>query len=257
MANPQIENGKTEIANELVDALARFNFTAHEMRILWVIMRKTYGWHKKTDRISYSQFEVATGIDHRHIGRTIKSLKTRNVITCTGTGYQLEYGIQKDYDKWDLTPSEAPIIDNNLTPSQDNLTPSQDILTPSEAPNLTPSEAHTKAIKHITKASTKAIHKKETFEEYVGKLINDFPTLDVKKEWDACQTWYEEKGKKISLPKTALNNWLKIALQKQLKFSTGGNLRDNAFFKPQPPSQKPNYIDGDAEATRKETGTNV
>src|SRR5271157_4386682 len=176
MAHPQLENGKTEIANELAEALARYNLSAYESRLLWVIFRKTYGWHKKTDRISYSQFEADTGIDRRHIGRAILSLRERNVINCTGEGYSLEYGIQKDYEKWDLTPKEATIIDTkqgndltpkeaidnkkDLTPIQGDLTPIQGDLTPKEATKSLPKEANTKAIvsniqKHYTKATSK------------------------------------------------------------------------------------------------------
>ena len=222
MARPQIEDGHTKIANELVEAFAKCNFTGHESRLLWVIFRKTYGWNKKTDRISYSQFSEATGIDRRHIGRALVTLKAKNVITITGAGYALEYGIQKDYESWkfdtisgnELTPSQATIIAKDLTPSQDNLTPS-------EAMNLTPFEAHTKDNKASTKASTKDISKKETFEDYLKNKVTEFPTLNVSQEWKDCQQWYEEKGKKITIPKSALNNWLKISLVKQTKI--GGN----------------------------------
>ena len=151
----------------------RTNFTSHERRVLDCILRKTYGWNKKTDRISYSQFEAATGIDHRHIGRSLALLKRRQIITCTGYGYALEYGLQKDYDLWcefttirgtafdtkrgtDLPPSQAPIGTKIYHHPGDQLTPSQDNLPPSEAPNLTPSEAHTKARKHTTKALYKS-----------------------------------------------------------------------------------------------------
>jgi len=100
MANPQKENGLTPIANEIVDALARVNLSAYESRVLWCIFRKTYGWNKKIDRISYSQFEGATGMKRWHIGRTLKLLVKRNIITCQGEGQYLEYGIQKDYEQW-------------------------------------------------------------------------------------------------------------------------------------------------------------
>ncbi len=155
MARPQIEDGHTNITNEIMDALMRTNFTGHERRLLDCILRKTYGWNKKLDRISYSQFAEATGIDRRHIGRALSLLKRRRIIICVGQGYSLEYGLQKDYELWDkidtisgakfdtkqgndLTPSEG-----HLTPSQvPNLTPSEGHLTPSQVPNLIPSEGH-------------------------------------------------------------------------------------------------------------------
>jgi len=102
MANVQPENGTTDIAHDLVEALAKTNLSAYESRVLWVIFRKTYGWHKKKDVISYSQIEEISELDRRHIGRTLRRLQQRNIITIANLGNSqlLEYHIQKDFDKW-------------------------------------------------------------------------------------------------------------------------------------------------------------
>ncbi len=192
MANPQLDDGHTKIANELMDALMRTNFSPYERRILDCIMRKTYGWNKKTDRISYTQYEESTKIDHRHIGRALFSLKTRRIITVSGTGYKLEYGVQKDYELWidtrtgtKLTPKKALIVDGNLTPALKNLTPVQGDFAPELALNLTPEVAHTKAIKHYTKAITKA---RDNFQ---------LPDWIKKDTWDA---FLEMRKKKKATP---------------------------------------------------------
>jgi phage replication O-like protein O len=99
-ASPQTEDGHIDIANEIGEALARLNLSAYESRILWVIWRKTYGWHKKVDCISFTQFEKATGLHRRHVQRTIKKLIERNIIASTGYSRILSYGFQKDYTKW-------------------------------------------------------------------------------------------------------------------------------------------------------------
>ena len=99
-ANPQIEDGHIKIANEIAEALARFNFSAYETRILWVIWRKTYGWHKKADHISITQFQKETGLHRRHIQRTIKRLVERNIIASRGYNRITSYQFQKDYTKW-------------------------------------------------------------------------------------------------------------------------------------------------------------
>ncbi len=174
MANPQLEDGHTKIANEIMDALMRTNFPSHERRILDCILRSTYGWHKKMDRISYSQFAAQTGIDHRNIGRSLTSLKRRGIIICNGHGYSLEYGLQKDYLLWDknsitvdtnlpssetpnLPSSHTPIIEDKSVYEMRDLPSSQSDLPSSETPNLPSSHTHTKAIKHIQKHITKAI----------------------------------------------------------------------------------------------------
>ena len=100
MANPQVEDGHIDVANEIAEQLAKTYLSSVESRILWVIMRKTWGWHKKRDRISYSQLEEATGLNRRHIAPALKRLIARLIVTQTGNGHRLEYGIQKNYELW-------------------------------------------------------------------------------------------------------------------------------------------------------------
>jgi len=103
-ASPQAEDGHVDIANEIVEALAKRNLSAYESRILWVIFRKTYGWHKKTDQVSITQFEKATGLKRRHVHRTLSELVERKIVTRIGNSRIVSYGFQKDYTKWkDIT----------------------------------------------------------------------------------------------------------------------------------------------------------
>lgn len=99
-ANPQVEDGHIDIANEIAEALARINFSAYEYRILWVIWRKTYGWHKKMDRISVTQFQAITGLKRWHVSRTLSELIKRNIVTRIGDNRIITYSFQKDYTKW-------------------------------------------------------------------------------------------------------------------------------------------------------------
>jgi phage replication O-like protein O len=101
MANPQAENGHIDIANELAEALAKIRISGEEWQVLWVILRKTWGWHKKMDNISFSQLEHATGLKRASVFRAIKKLLTKNIIVSNkANSYVVSYGIQKDYDKW-------------------------------------------------------------------------------------------------------------------------------------------------------------
>ena len=79
-ASPQAEDGFIRIASEIVDALCKVNLSAYESRVLWFILRKTYGWQKKTDWISLSQFSKGTGLDKRHVHRTLKRLQEREIV---------------------------------------------------------------------------------------------------------------------------------------------------------------------------------
>ena len=62
MANPQREEGHVDIANEIVEFLAKTYLSSYESQVLWAIFRKTYGWQKKEDWITGSQLVEMTGI---------------------------------------------------------------------------------------------------------------------------------------------------------------------------------------------------
>ncbi len=72
MANPQIENGHTKIANEIMDALCCFRIPGEARQVLDCIIRHTWGWNKKTDKISLSQFVAMTGLMKTAIVKSIK-----------------------------------------------------------------------------------------------------------------------------------------------------------------------------------------
>lgn len=97
MANPQIENGHTKIANDIVEALSRINLSPYESRVLWCIIRKTYGWNKKMDRLPITTISDETGMHHGHVSRALSTLVARSICTRAGTKY---VGVNKNYDQW-------------------------------------------------------------------------------------------------------------------------------------------------------------
>lgn len=100
MAGPQLENGYTQIANELLEAIARVRIPGETRQIYDTIIRKTYGFHKKADMISLSQFVLATGINRQNVIRAIKQLLTMNLIIKDDTGITCKYSINKDFISW-------------------------------------------------------------------------------------------------------------------------------------------------------------
>jgi phage replication O-like protein O len=102
MANPQVENGHTEIANELLEAIIKTPMSDYEHRIFWLIIRKTYGFKKKQDWISQTQIVQETGILRQHVSRTIKKLIDKNMIVKDNR----HLSIQKDYEVW-LLPKQV------------------------------------------------------------------------------------------------------------------------------------------------------
>jgi phage replication O-like protein O len=100
MASPQTENGYTKIANELLEALAKIRLSGEETQVFLALLRKTYGFQKKTDTISLSQFVEATGINKPNVCRAIKRLIEKNIIIKKDNAGITSYSIQKNYTKW-------------------------------------------------------------------------------------------------------------------------------------------------------------
>lgn len=176
MAKPQAEDGHIDIANEIAEALCRINLSAYESRVLWALWRKTYGWHKKSDRISYTQWEELTGLGRWHIARTIKKLIGRNIITCRGNKYNLEYSFQKDYEQWrnstnrhDLLPKEVTALPIGVTKK---LLPLLEKPLPKEVTKSLPKEVNTKEKKEtIQKKRGNAL--KRSTNPVIGELFKE------------------------------------------------------------------------------------
>ena len=99
----QLENGFVKIANSLLDKLAKTQLSGNQWRVLIAILRSTYGWNRKTDRISITQFELKTGLKRRHVVRILTDLKNMNLITIEKKAKkQIFYGFQKDFETWIL-----------------------------------------------------------------------------------------------------------------------------------------------------------
>lgn len=95
----QKENGYTPIANELLEAIVHLPLGGYELRILLTILRKTYGFSKKEDRIALSQIAKLTKISKPHASRTVTNLGNYNIVTKLGN----KLGINKDYQAWRVT----------------------------------------------------------------------------------------------------------------------------------------------------------
>jgi phage replication O-like protein O len=107
MANPQRENGHTRIANEIMDALVRTRIPGEARQVLDFVIRKTYGFNKKADRIATSQIMEATGLSRRSVEKARNKLREMNLIAVKNGSLILEYTFNKDYESWHLPPKKA------------------------------------------------------------------------------------------------------------------------------------------------------
>lgn len=106
MASPQCEDGYTRIANELLDALAMFTPGYSQGQVLFAVLRKTYGWHKKEDFISVNQIVDLTLLSRRTVIYAIQNLEAKKMIKVKrlkGRGNRNKpnlIAINKNYDEW-------------------------------------------------------------------------------------------------------------------------------------------------------------
>lgn len=122
MRTPQLENGYTQIANELLDALAKFRIPGEQRQILDFIIRKTYGYKKKEDRISNSQFCEGTGLKKGNVARAVKALiekkvviKSDNSVIKSDNKIIPSYRFNKNYSEWVKLSKKQPVIKKATT----------------------------------------------------------------------------------------------------------------------------------------------
>nr|MBC8360911.1 replication protein [Candidatus Desulfatibia profunda] len=100
MASPQLENGYTKIANEIMDALIAYRLPGEQRQVLDFILRKTYGYNKIWDSISNSQFVKATGLKKPNVCRAINELIAKRIVIKIDNKAIPTYRFNKDYRLW-------------------------------------------------------------------------------------------------------------------------------------------------------------
>ncbi len=100
MSNPQLEDGYTKIANELIEALFRIRLSGREYAIILCVIRKTYGFNKKEDWISYGKFEKFTGLTRSCVYRAIEGLVAKKLLVADKQLGQTIYSLNKRYLEW-------------------------------------------------------------------------------------------------------------------------------------------------------------
>lgn len=99
MANPQLEDGYTQIANEILENLMRTYLPPNQWQVLLCIIRKTYGFRKKVDWIANCQIVEATGLVKSTVSRALRRLEQQGLINRNGKSI----GFQKDWEQWKVS----------------------------------------------------------------------------------------------------------------------------------------------------------
>jgi phage replication O-like protein O len=116
MKSPQIANGYTPIANELLEALVLYKLTQAEYKVVMAVIRRTYGYHKKMDAIGNSRIALMTGLERNHVGKVVRQLIKKQILLCNCEGYKNSLGLNKNYAEWGQVKSgdvDTPVDDQS------------------------------------------------------------------------------------------------------------------------------------------------
>jgi len=128
MGGPQKENGYTAIANEIMEAFGKYRIPGEQRQVLDVIIRKTYGFNKKEDMISNSQFVRATGLKKPSICRAINALIDKNIVSKKDNKRIPSYQFNKNYRTWKLLAKKLT-VSKKVNSVLALLSPTKDIYT--------------------------------------------------------------------------------------------------------------------------------
>lgn len=119
--SPQLEDGFTRIANELLEAILGFGFTQRQLSLIFTVIRKTYGYGKKQDDMSAAQIGKICGMGRNHVSEVIGQLTRLNVLTRSPGTYGLVLGINKHHTQWCKEKVDSP--KSGLVLNQDKTSP--------------------------------------------------------------------------------------------------------------------------------------
>ncbi len=150
MANPQCENGYLRFASELWDAICRIRIPGEARQVFDVIARQTYGYNKKDNVITLTEFVLATKMKKSNVSRAIRQLLAMNLIIKDND--IARYSINKDYNTWKTFLKKT----TNVIKS-DNESLSKAITNVIKSDNESLSKAITNVIKSDNESLSKAI----------------------------------------------------------------------------------------------------
>ena len=124
------KGGFTQIPHWLMSMLYRSDLTGRELKVILYIIRETYGYHVKSQKIAYGRIAEATGIDRRGVIRVIQSLEAKkwisvrkkakcvNIIRLLPSGAETTSASGKNHKK--LVAQKPPIKNNPKSDPSDS-----------------------------------------------------------------------------------------------------------------------------------------
>ena len=199
MANPQLEDGHTRIANEILDHIMKIGLNGTQFRLILAIWRFTYGFQRKNHSLSIRFLAKAIGASRSQVYRELTVLIERKIITVVETGKKGRLlGFNKKYTEWEDCPPRRGLSSNQMTPlsptSRTEVSPTSGTKKEKTKENLK-ENIYAEIIGYLNKKAGKRFsHKSEANRKLIngrlreGRTIEDFKyVIDVK-----CDHWLDD-----------------------------------------------------------------
>jgi len=151
MASPQLENGFTRIANELLEAILRFHCSGGEKDIILAVIRLSYGYGRKAHEMSVTYLARLTRRHRNKVAEDLARLIAKRVLVEVSPASFSKgrmIALNKNYDEWVSAKPLTPTAKATVSESTDG--------TVSESADGTVSES----ADHIKKNSKKELKKR-------------------------------------------------------------------------------------------------
>ncbi|MFM1655547.1 replication protein [Brevibacillus sp. B_LB10_24] len=114
---PQIEDGYTRIANEILEHIMKASLNGTQFRIVMAVWRFTYGFHRREHDLSLTFLARAINASRGQVDRELTALIDRNIISVVGTGGRGSRVISfnKNYTEWVDRPLISGLSSNPST----------------------------------------------------------------------------------------------------------------------------------------------
>lgn len=103
MKGPQLEDGYTRIANEILEVVSKVKLNGTQFKIIMAIWRYTYGFNRKDSEFSLGFLAEAINSNKQQVKRELDKLIEDNVITVVkeaGFNASRRLGFNKNYTEW-------------------------------------------------------------------------------------------------------------------------------------------------------------
>ena len=161
MANVQKENGFTPIANELIEAILRYNCPGNQKDVIWALIRMSYGYRRKECELALGYLSRMLNRDRSTISRDVRKLIKRGIISVVRKS---DYNnprliaLNKNYDNWEGFDGKTTVEKNSTVEISSTLQLKKSQL--KSRRNLNSTVEETSTIKENNKEKVKENNKK-------------------------------------------------------------------------------------------------